>query len=204
MGIAFRCCHQPGIYQLVRSDDKYRMESCIHQTVLSLRARIILFFILCVICVICDQSSKAAVQRLFADYTVLSLAGGTIRFFLCRNDGALFSTGAGLGPLWHTLFVMWIFSILTAVLFFGLFSRSVNLSAVTASALVFSGGMSNFLDRITHGAVIDFININMPVLRTAVFNVADLIIMAGFCLLSVSLLSHKKGSSITSSLPLPD
>jgi signal peptidase II len=163
-----------------------------------------LFFVLCVICVICDQASKAAAQRFFADSAALSIAGDTIRLFLCRNDGALFSTGAGLAPLWHTVFVVWVFSILTAVLFFGLFSRFVSLSAVTASALVFSGGISNFLDRILHGAVIDFININIPVLRTAVFNVADLIIMTGFCLLSISLLSHKKVSSITSSLPLPD
>jgi signal peptidase II len=109
-------------------------------------------------------------------------------------------------PLWHYLFIAWICCVLLAVLFYGLFSRSASLSVVIASAMVFSGGMSNFMDRVFHhGAVIDFININLPFLKTAVFNIADMTIMAGFFLLAVSLMLQRKGGMITaSSLPLPD
>jgi signal peptidase II len=40
-------------------------------------------------------------------------------------------------------------------------------------------GVSNLLDRIIHGAVVDFMNVGIGPLRTGIFNVADMAIVLG-------------------------
>ena len=56
-----------------------------------------------------------------------------------------------------------------------------------ALALVSGGGIGNWLDRVLHdGAVTDFVSIGVGSLRTGVFNLADLAVVAGVCLLLVS------------------
>lgn len=53
-----------------------------------------------------------------------------------------------------------------------------------ACGLVLSGGFSNLYDRITNnGGVVDFMNMGIGSLRTGIFNVADMAIMAGVFLL---------------------
>lgn len=57
-----------------------------------------------------------------------------------------------------------------------------------ACALVISGGVSNLYDRITNnGGVVDFMNMGIGGLRTGIFNVADMAIMAGVFLLVFTL-----------------
>jgi signal peptidase II len=46
--------------------------------------------------------------------------------------------------------------------------------------LIASGGIGNLLDRIfNNGAAIDFMNVGIGSLRTGIFNVADLFVVAG-------------------------
>lgn len=55
-----------------------------------------------------------------------------------------------------------------------------------ACGLVLSGGFSNLYDRITNnGGVVDFMNMGIGGLRTGIFNVADMAIMAGVFLLLI-------------------
>ena len=63
-----------------------------------------------------------------------------------------------------------------------------------ACGLIISGGFSNLYDRITnHGGVVDFMNMGIGGLRTGIFNVADMAIMAGvFMLVFYSYVSDKK------------
>lgn len=63
-----------------------------------------------------------------------------------------------------------------------------------ACGLIISGGFSNLYDRITnHGGVVDFMNMGIGGLRTGIFNVADMAIMAGvFMLVFYSYASDKK------------
>jgi signal peptidase II len=46
-------------------------------------------------------------------------------------------------------------------------------------ALFVAGGVSNWVDRVTQGTVVDFLNVGVGPVRTGVFNVADVAIMAG-------------------------
>lgn len=55
-----------------------------------------------------------------------------------------------------------------------------------ACGLIISGGFSNLYDRITnHGGVVDFMNMGIGGLRTGIFNVADMAIMAGVFMLLI-------------------
>jgi signal peptidase II len=68
---------------------------------------------------------------------------------------------------------------------------------IVGLALIFAGGASNLLDRVAHGSVIDFMNVGVGPLRTGIFNVADVAIMAGVALL---LLTRTRG---TNADPIP-
>jgi signal peptidase II len=46
-----------------------------------------------------------------------------------------------------------------------------------------AGGASNWVDRVVHGHVVDFLNLGVGLLRTGIFNVADVAITAGLVLL---------------------
>ena len=50
-------------------------------------------------------------------------------------------------------------------------------------ALFIGGGVSNWIDRLLHGRVVDFLNVGIGSLRTGIFNVADVAIMAAVAML---------------------
>jgi signal peptidase II len=52
--------------------------------------------------------------------------------------------------------------------------------SVVAAALIIGGGFSNLLDRLYNdGLVVDFMNAGIGPVRTGIFNLADVAIMAG-------------------------
>ena len=48
--------------------------------------------------------------------------------------------------------------------------------------LAVGGGMGNLIDRIAHGAVVDFVSLGIGPLRTGIFNLADVAITIGLLL----------------------
>ncbi len=144
--------------------------------------------IVLITCVGCDQATKQYAVDNLQDTTKnpLSYLGGTFRVQLARNDGAFLS----LGAKWPKNVRFWlltvsngaVLAIVGAVL---LFRRDIDRLSLIALALILAGGVGNLIDRITtqEGAVIDFLNLGIGGLRTGIFNVADMAITAGFCLL---------------------
>jgi len=71
-----------------------------------------------------------------------------------------------------------------------------------AVALFVTGGASNWIDRVVRGSVIDFLNVGIGRLRTGVFNIADVAIMAGAgVFLLVEFAEHRQSRSSGSSYP---
>jgi signal peptidase II len=59
---------------------------------------------------------------------------------------------------------------------------------IAALGLIAGGGLGNWLDRLLNaGAVTDFVSLGVGRLRTGIFNVADLAVVAGTVLLLLSL-----------------
>ena len=61
-----------------------------------------------------------------------------------------------------------------------------------AFSLVIGGAIGNLIDRITYGAVVDFIDLHYQNLHWYVFNIADINISIGCVLLILYEISNKK------------
>ena len=114
------------------------------------------------------------------------------------NHGAFLGLGHTLPEHMRTL----IFSLLVGVFLLGFTVYALRNKAFTrwhdiACGLIISGGFSNLYDRITNnGGVVDFMNMGIGSLRTGIFNVADMAIMAGtFLLIIYSTRSDTKKSN---------
>lgn len=148
---------------------------------MNLARRIALVLLVSIACVGCDQTTKSIAQRYLPRAEAWSYLGDTVRLQLTRNRGAFLSLGESLPAEWrHVLFSVGVGVLLLAILACALFVRRLPAIGVLGLALYVAGGGSNLIDRLQHGGhVIDFINVGVGPLRTGVFNVADLCIVAG-------------------------
>jgi len=139
------------------------------------------------VCVGCDQVTKLAAAGCLEPASSLSLAADTVRFELVRNPGAFMSLGASLPAAVRGILFLGLVPLL--LLLAGGFalrcvsSRSVSLVAV---GLIAGGGLSNWLDRLAHdGLVTDFLSVGIGPVRTGIFNLADVSVVAGVLLLAI-------------------
>ena len=151
-------------------------------------------------CVGCDQVSKSAARSLLHAGVTESLFADSLRLQLMENPGSFLSLGASLPQ--HVRFTL--FTAAVAVLLMGLvcaslFARRLNTARFVALALVAGGGLSNLIDRLIYdGRVTDFLNVGIGSLRTGIFNLADMAILAGALLLIL-----KRGSPPDTTRALP-
>ena len=110
--------------------------------------------------------------------------------FRSEAPGAFLGMGSGLSE--ETRFAVFVVIVslgLLAMLLYVLFNSRMDMYSVIALSIVLGGGVSNLYDRVVNnGAVVDFMNMGIGGLRTGIFNVADMFILAGFFLL----LFHKQ------------
>ena len=130
----------------------------------------------------CDRVTKHLALTTLAGHPEQSFLGDTIRFEYHENPGAFLSFGATWRPETQRV----VFQLANAVFLAGIAVvalRSWSRLAACGLMLIFAGGVSNLIDRVTVGRVIDFLNVGIGPLRTGIFNVADVAIMAGIALL---------------------
>jgi signal peptidase II len=150
--------------------------------------RLVLVFAVLVGSVGCDQATKRVAVATLDGQPTKQFLGDTVRVGLARNEGAFLSLGADLpeGERFWLLTVS-VGMMLLGLLAFTLKSKGLPLLQVAGLALMLGGGASNWLDRARDGgAVVDFLNLGIGSLRTGIFNVADVAIVAGVALLMFS------------------
>jgi signal peptidase II len=147
------------------------------------RIAVVTLTLLC--CVGCDQMSKSAARSLLASGNPQSYFGDSLRLQLVENSGSFLSLGASLPEHFRfALFTAAVAALLIGLVAASLFARRLEPWRVVALALVAGGGISNLIDRLLfHGRVTDFLNVGIGGVRTGIFNVADMAIMAGALLL---------------------
>ena len=127
----------------------------------------------------CDQVAKQAASHVLSSAPDRSYLADTVRLSYAENTGGFLSLGAGLPPAVRTA----VFTVATGVALLALamvaFRRRSDTWAATGLVLLFSGGVSNWLDRIARGSVVDFLNVGIGPIRTGIFNLADVAIMCG-------------------------
>jgi signal peptidase II len=127
----------------------------------------------------CDRVTKRLASTHLAERPALSYLGDTLRLEYAENPGAFLSLGSRLPE--PVRFV--VFKVGVAVALFGILAvavlrrwRGYSLAGVM---LLFGGGISNLIDRVLHGNVVDFASVGIGSLRTGIFNIADVAIMLG-------------------------
>jgi signal peptidase II len=151
------------------------------------RRRWLLLIVLLAACVGLDQWTKRLAGEHLRPLPPLSFWGDTLRVQYAENPGAFLGAGGGLSERSR----FWILVVLNAAflaLIVGVMLVRRNLAPwqALAAVLLVAGGVGNLIDRVFHdGLVIDFLNVGIGPLRTGIFNVADMAIMAGFAILIV-------------------
>lgn len=114
------------------------------------------------------------------------------RLVYAENTGAFLSLGSGLNDNLRTIILSILpVLVLLYVLYFILFSKNLGTWQATAFSLILGGGASNIVDRIFEGRVVDFMNMGLFGLRTGIFNVADMAIMAGLFMMVFAMFRKK-------------
>lgn len=133
----------------------------------------------------CDRITKQLAISELAGGPPHSYLGDTVRLDYRENPGGFLSAGAGWQPQTRAaVFQVANGAFLLIALFMSLHYKWSRLAAV-GLMLFIAGGVSNLIDRVTIGTVIDFMNVGVGPWRTGIFNVADVAIMAGTVLLVV-------------------
>jgi len=138
-----------------------------------------------VVCLALDQTTKYYAFENLQGKPMESYMGDTFRIQYATNTGAFL----GLGNALPENVRFWLFNVFTGVVVAGIFVYLLMASKMkaiesVAFALLVSGGIGNLIDRVMRGGyVVDFMNMGIGKLRTGIFNVADMAIMAGIFLL---------------------
>ena len=131
----------------------------------------------------CDRVTKHLALTTLAGQPDQSFLGDTVRLAYHENPGAFLSFGAPWRPETQRV----VFQIANAAFLAGIavltLASSWSRLAACGLMLIFAGGVSNLIDRVAVGRVIDFLNVGIGPLRTGIFNVADAAIMCGVALL---------------------
>lgn len=131
----------------------------------------------------CDRVTKHLAITTLAGAPGRSYLGDTIRLDYHENSGGFLSAGA----TWRPATRLVIFQIANGAFLLGtlLVAAHNQWSRLADSGLILfvAGGVSNLIDRMALGSVIDFMNVGIGPVRTAVFNVADLAVVGGVVLL---------------------
>ena len=186
---------------------KQKLEKGFKRTVAYLKlARVEWIVILGVL--ILDLFSKFLIEKLMYEGQSVTLIPNFLYFTFVYNDKAAFGSAFGLEKILGKLGIRIIFLIITSValVFFFIFLYKFKRGHILAKlslALIISGALGNFWDRLFIGEVRDFVEIvyfglDLPLLGRsfAIFNVADVALTVGVVLFAVYFIfKYKPGKS---------
>jgi len=129
----------------------------------------------------CDQVSKVVARSCLSSSRPPILFGGLLSMPLARNFGSFLGLGSH-SPSWVRFLVFsvggWI-GVGLCLLFLAV-RDLLSDNVIIALQLILAGTLGNQIDRILfHGAVTDFLFLSAGPVHTGIFNIADMMIMAG-------------------------
>jgi signal peptidase II len=151
------------------------------------RGATLLFVAVLVFSAGCDHATKRVAEEILTDSPVVSLVGDAIRFELARNPGGFLSLGARLpSGLRSFFFVGMVPLLILLVCVLALRADPRSRRSLIGVGMIAGGGLANWIDRMLNGgAVTDFVSVGLGPLRTGIFNLADLCVLAGVALLAL-------------------
>lgn len=128
-----------------------------------------------------DQWTKTLAIEHLDGKADISYFSDMFRLTFARNTGAFLSLGEDLGPVLKPILLNALPALLLVGLLYFIFKeKNLNRWQTLALALIVAGGLSNIIDRLLYGHVVDMLHIQLTdSLQTGIFNIADMAIMAG-------------------------
>ena len=140
-----------------------------------------LFMVIVTGSIVIDQVTKVLAVLWLDPRNPIVLIPNILNFTFVKNEGAAFGLFQGKLYIFLIAAIIAVFTILRYV-------RKIPREEVwlrTGMALLFSGAMGNFIDRVRLGYVIDFIDLHWYHHHWPVFNIADLVIDVGVFMILV-------------------
>lgn len=138
-----------------------------------------------------DQASKWIMLSVMTPPRTIEVTG-FFNLVLAWNTGVSFSAFAGGGDLGRWLLVAVAFAISGFVLVW--MGRTDRRWLVVGFAVIVGGALGNVIDRIVHGAVVDFLDFHLAGWHWPAFNLADTAITLGVAaILADSLFGSRRG-----------
>jgi signal peptidase II len=161
----------------------------------------------------CSDSAWGNSTLIFISYTVLALSVLALdrltkfyALYYCQTEQVLtkylscelvINHGISWGMLnsAHILMhgiVLSAITVVTLLLTWYAYKRFCNGYTIYGEILVISGSLSNIIDRVYYGGVIDFIVVHTPVYMWPVFNLADSAIVLGVVIIALQILTSTR------------
>ena len=156
------------------------------------RKRNILITIIVLLGIAFDQISKVWVRNNFESYIETSIVGDIFTLIKVENTGAFLGMGSELPETLRVLLLIILpVIVLVGITVYTYLEKSLDKTSIIGFSLIIGGGIGNIFDRIVYGSVTDFLYLNFGgVLKTGIFNIADLSVTSGMILILIS--SFKK------------
>lgn len=134
----------------------------------------------------CDQVSKSIVRERVDYHANIELIDDYFILTKVENTGALLSLGASLSPGAKKVVLLLLPTLMLIFLMvFVLVRGELEQQLVIGLCFIVGGGIGNIFDRYLYGSVTDFLHIDLGLLRTGVFNMADVSVMIGTAIVIV-------------------
>lgn len=135
-------------------------------------------------CFLLDQATKAYAEGFLRFDSPKTFVSNILQFAYTENEGAFGGAGANLPPTpWSFVLCGGAAGLILLLVLSFFRGKTHSKPAIIGLSLMISGGLSNLMDRIASGFVVDFFSIRVGPLEGIFFNGADLAIFAGLCLL---------------------
>ena len=139
----------------------------------------------------CDRVTKHVATATLAGQPSRTYLSDTIWLGYVENRGGFLSLGSGLPPGVRSIIFTGANGLMLAAMAVLAMRNKWRGGRAIGLALFVAGGASNWIDRVVRGSVVDFMNVGIGPLRTGIFNVADIAIMAGAALVIFNDLKRK-------------
>jgi len=156
------------------------------------RKRNVLITALVFLSIALDQISKIWVRNNFEGYIEHNIIGDVFTLIKVENTGAFLGMGSELSETMRVLLLIVLpVIVLVSITIYTYIDKSLDKTSIIGFSLIIGGGIGNIFDRIVYGSVTDFLYLNFGgVLKTGIFNIADLSVTTGMILILIS--SFKK------------
>lgn len=157
--------------------------------------RLLKFLLLLLIAlnVLVDQWSKEVVREQVAPQSYRELAGPGLILTRVENTGAFLGLGQRWNPLVKRIFLQGFPLLLMLFLMYRLLQHpgKDRLMALGLSCII-GGGLGNLWDRFYLESVTDFLQVRLGILKTGIFNAADVSVTLGLVLVMIAYARQRK------------